>query len=299
MPRQMTMTDFEDRGTLIKYLAEQLTGGRLALVLGAGVSSYFGLPKWDDLLERLYARRGITRDPNLDLKRQAQFFKNEFFKNDKKGFIATVREELYHGISIDFESMRRYPTLGAIGSLVMSSKRGSASDVITFNWDDLLEIYLGYHGFVTSSIIQDRFWAENSDVRVLHPHGFLPYDPATLGTDDIIFDQTSYTSVIGDETQPWRQHMLTILMTHTCLFIGLSGTDDNLDNLLYRAQKSHAYSTDNTACWGLTFKTAGEQHLCSFWEERGIFCQEISDYNSDLPDFLFKICQEAGKQRSK
>ncbi len=290
--------DFDDPLKLRRYLAQQLDRGRLALVLGAGISTAFRLPSWPDLLRRLYAQQRNKPPTNADLKQQADYFRVTYYQNDKPGFIKAVREALYQGMSINFQDLRRNATLGAIGSLVMASQRGSASEVVTFNWDNLLELYLEYHGFVTRTARDERHWAGRADVSVLHPHGYLPFDPKEKGSDDIIFDQTSYAEVIGKEDKPWRQKLLTLFRSHTCVFIGLSGTDDNLISLLQTCKPQHASRNENTHFWGITFTTSKSAPQAKLWEQRGVYSRTISNYTTELPQILFEICQEAARQRS-
>jgi hypothetical protein len=295
MPKR---TDFDDVAKLGRYLAQQLDRGRLALVLGAGISTAFNLPSWPDLLKRLYAHQKAKPPKNADLKQQADYFRVTYYQNDKAGFIKAVREALYEGVSANFQDLRRNATLGAIGSLVMASQRGSASEIVTFNWDNLLELYLEYHGFVTRTAKDERHWAGRADVSVLHPHGYLPFDPKDKGSDNIIFDQTSYAEVIGKEDKPWRQKLLTIFRSHTCLFIGLSGTDDNLISLLQTCRPQHASRNENTRFWGITFTTSKNNAQATLWEERGVYSKSISSYKTELPQILFEICQEAARHRS-
>jgi SIR2-like protein len=289
--------DFDQPVLLQKYLAKQLNRGRLALVLGAGISTAFKLPAWKELLQKLYASKGATPPKGADLKSQADHFRVTYFKGDKKGFIEAVRDTLYAGVSVNFEDLRRNATLGAIGSLVMASQRGSASNVITFNWDNLLELYLKYHGFVTLSASDERHWSGSADVYVLHPHGYIPYGSTEPASNDIVFDQTSYADVIGKEDRPWRQTLLTIMRTHTCLFIGLSGADDNLVSLLQTCKPQHASRKENTLFWGVTFTTSMNKAQADLWEEKGIYSRTVSNFSSELPELLFGICQEAANLR--
>jgi hypothetical protein len=289
-------SEFDNPKRLREYLARQLDRGRLALVLGAGISTAFRLPSWKQLLVRLYAQQKAKPPKTSDLKYQADYFRVTYFKGNKTRFIAAVRNALYQGIKINFQDLRRNATLGAIGSLVMASQRGSAAEVITFNWDNLLELYLEYHGFVTRSAPDERHWAGRADVSVLHPHGYIPYGTGKTSTE-IIFDQTSYADVIGKEEKPWRQKLLTTFRSHTCLFIGLSGTDDNLISLLQTCKPQHASRNENTAFWGITFTTSTDKAQATLWEQRGVYSKTISSYQTELPKILFEICQEAARQR--
>jgi hypothetical protein len=295
----MTMhDDFTDRQQLADYLAGQLTRGRLTLVLGAGISKPFGLPDWEELLNGLFFTHGAT-PPTDTPERQAEYFRLNFYKTDPKGFIEAIRRVLYARVKTDFATLRANGTLAAIGSLLMASQRGSVSELITFNFDNLLETFLGYHGFVTSSIFHRFHWAEAADVTVYHPHGLIPFDPKQLGSnqDELVFDQSSYSAVVGKDNNPWRQTMLTVLRRRTCLFIGLSGADNNLDSMLKECREQHASRDENTAYWGVTFSIDNHPVDSSIWEDRGVFYNRIADYDHDLPDFLFAICQKAASRR--
>jgi hypothetical protein len=290
-----SLADYEDDETLNKYLSEQLTAGSLTLVLGAGVSTHFGLPSWKKLIGRLFkAKRAAT--PKRDPKRQAEEYRNRYHKNDVKGFLKAVRTALYRDISIDLDAMRSHNTMAAVASVIMvSNRRSGTSQIITFNWDDLLETYLEYHGFVTQSVGEEKYWSKGVDVTILHPHGCLPYaEGRRRASRDIIFDQFSYTKAIGTKGDAWRQLLLSVMRTHTCLFIGLSGGDDNLDSLLERCMAQHASGLDHSLYWGIAFSTSDKDS--TFWERRRVFLKTVPDYKKSLSQFLFRICQGAGVQ---
>ena len=289
-----TLDDWQQESTLLRFLSAQLVSGSLALVLGAGVSDHFGLPGWPLLIKTLFSSKR-SAVPRKDPKRQAEDFRNQYYENDVPGFLKAVKLALYRDVKIDFESMRSHNTLAAIASLVMASRRGSASRVITFNFDDLLEIYLEYHGFVTLSVGERMHWSRAVDVTVLHPHGLLPYRGPRVASADIVFDQLSYTKAIGTKGSAWRQMLLSTMRTHTCLFIGLSGDDDNLDSLLERCMNQHASRLDNSLFWGVAFSTS--EGNGSFWRRRKVFLKQVDDYDRALPQFLFQICQGAAALR--
>lgn len=282
---------WDNRNTLLNYLADQLAWGRLAIILGAGTSISLGLPNWPTLVKRLFekASEPVPDESNLEL--LAEHFRRTFFGNDHEGYVSAIHDALYKGVDVSFEALMKGSTLAAIGSLVMASHRGSAAEVVTFNFDNLLELFLAYHGFVTYAVTEGHQWATRSDVTVHHPHGFIPHDLSAGFSDQIIFDQISYDKVIGDAKHPWRQRILTLMRTHTCLFIGLSGRDGNLGNLLHECNNLHASSSEHSAFWGLTFTTSDNVVLKGFWEERGVFSHRLSDYGTELPAFLFEICQ--------
>lgn len=292
--------EWNNDDSLIEYLSVQLINGKLGLVLGSGASCGFGLPQWDKLISRLYSNTGKPA-PDLDGKTSedlAEYYIDEHLNGDKARLIKELNKALYGGIKIDFPSLRENDLLASIASLVMSSYRGKTSNVITFNFDDLLETYLLYHGFVTESVYQTNHWESYADVTIYHPHGFIPYDLQKEHSrgEDIILDQKSYSDAIGKDSNPERQLMLTIMRQRTCLFVGLSGKDGNLDSFLTACQKYHAINNENTKYWGITFMDTDDPVMENKWKKRGIFYKNIQDYDL-LPDFLFKICQKAAEIR--
>ena len=293
--RMASMDDWEDDKILLDFLAKQQARGSLTLILGAGMSSHFGLPSWPKLIKRLFASKGSPA-PKKDAKRQAEDYRSTYFPGDVPGFLADVKSSLYRDVKVDFGSMRSHNSLAAIASLAMGSRRVGVSEIVTFNFDDLLEIYLEYHGFVTVSVGDRTYWSKSGDVTVLHPHGLLPRSSRRTASADIVFDQYSYTEAIGTKGSAWRQLLLSIMRTHTCLFIGLSGDDDNLDSLLERCGKQHASRLDNSLFWGVAFSTTDKN--ARFWKRRGIFLKRVADYDQALAQFLFKICQGAAEIRS-
>lgn len=281
---------WQDETLLIQYLARQLVAGRLGLFLGAGVSGFYGLPDWDTLMERICAKHGETFGPGDDAIAKAAYIRAKYYKGDVQRFMADLSGALYDGKTLDFAQIRQDATLAAIGSLVMSSKRGSAAKVFTLNYDDLLENYLEYHGFTTAIIWSDRHWAHNDDVVIYHPHGFLPLADRPM-SDDIVLGSSDYQKVMQSDL--WQPLLRTALRTHTFLYIGLSGKDLHLQALLHGVKDQHAIVDERIAYHTIRFAIAGKKdEIAPVLEEQGVFTHEIDGYN-ELPDFLFRICQEA------
>lgn len=289
-----------DDPTRRSYLAQQLNDGAMCLVLGAGVSIQLGLPTWDQLITRLYAGNESSRPMNVDLKRQAEHFKNKLCGSNTEQFNKAVRDALYLNCETDFEILRRDDLLGAIGALAMSSVRGRASTVITFNFDDLLEHFLEYHGFVVNAIGDETFWTRSCDVEIYHPHGCIPHklDGSRQISRTIVLDQREYSSLVGDESHPWRQRLLSAMRTKTCLFIGTSGLDDNLDSLVDKTQKTHAITNSSTAFWGVWITGHADEQQIAAWTSRGVFPLVLQGH-ARIPSELFAIAQEAAVSRQR
>lgn len=287
---------WQDETQLIEYLAWQLTKGRLGLFLGAGVSQFYGLPDWNTLMVGLAARHDETFTKGDEPTTKAAFLRAKYYKRDTEAFLGALRDELYKGTSLDFARIRQNPTLAAIGSLVMSSKRGSAAKVFTLNYDDLVEIYLEYHGFTTAVVWSERHWARNEDVTVYHPHGFLPLAERPSSTD-IVLASPEYHKVMQSEY--WRPLLQTHLRTHTFLYIGLSGTDMHLQHLLEAIDGKHAIVDERVLYHTVRFARAGKpDEIGPVLEGKGVHTHVLADYDA-LPEFLFRICQVARELRTQ
>lgn len=289
-----TAEQYEDAETLADIVSDHLLAKRTTLVLGAGASSGFGLPGWDELLRRMYAAVGAAPVAE-DLYRQAEHFNRTYCKNKQPLFMDHVHDALYATVAKSASHLVQNPLLAAVAALVMSSLRGNASEVITFNFDDMLETYLEYHGFVAEAIAEDRHWAPNADVAIYHPHGFLPYG-ARQRSSGITFDQRSYSKLNAEGLGLWRQRVLVTLRHRFPIFIGLSGRDGNLDAILLNAQESHASLSDVEPFWGLTFCSKSDADSPGFWQDRGVFAKRVDSYE-DIPPILFSFCQAAAAKR--
>ena len=301
----LTASQFSDEDLLLDLIGSKLVRGSLALFLGAGISKelspteddlWMGLPSWRTLLQRLLD--GET-DPDLAEKsypQKALYFRLKYHKNNYPAYLAAVEAALYENLKFNFTDIRKNDTLAALGALVMNSSRGRVSEVVTFNWDDILERFLLYYGFVTKPVFEAHFEAEVADVRVLHPHGFLPSpgSPFLARSERIIFDQTSYSERTGREADRWNRKLTTILLEHMCLFVGLSGDDPAIDSLAVIARDG--YRQGKIPYWGVTILKSPSQITIDAHHERGIFVHSVSDYRH-LPDFLFRIVQSAASRR--
>ena len=247
---------WENETLLVEYLARQLIAGRLGLFLGAGISQFYGLPDWKTLIERLCAKNSEAFNPGDDVIAKAAYIRATYYRGDADRFKKDLSAALYEGKTLDFALIRQQAMLAAIGSLVMSSKRGSAAKVFTLNYDDLLENYLEYHGFTTAVVWSDRHWAHNDDVTIYHPHGFLPLADRPA-SDDVVLGSPEYHRIMQSEL--WRPLLRTALRTHTFLYIGLSGTDMHLQALLEGIGDQHAVVDERTAYHTVRFAVSGHK----------------------------------------
>ncbi|MGD8778338.1 MAG: SIR2 family protein [Ignavibacteria bacterium] len=291
-PGTMKLIDnWNNDASLKNFVANQLYLGRLALVLGAGISLKFKLPNWKKLIKNLYIMSDRDCPKLKNLKKDAELFKSNICSNNNRLYIEKVKNALYLDFNLDFKNLIKNDMLSAIAAVVMASKRGNVSNVISFNYDDLLERYLGYHGYVVNSVTDSNYWNGKYDVNIFHPHGFLPSKEDLNSSKEITLDMESYSKVINENSNPWRQYLLSIMRTHFCIFIGLSGDDENLDSLLLAVKDSHISLSEGKPYYGLTFLS--DESNKKIWSNRGIYPKMIQNYDKEIPEFLYHICQIA------
>jgi hypothetical protein len=291
-----TIGQFQDDNALSDYLASELSNARLALVVGSGISAAFGLPTWDALVDACCrSKRIIIPTPRADNRDLAEEVRVACANYDE--YLNVVHTNLYSGVNIRLDALRANPTLSALGSLVMSSVRGSVTNVITYNFDDLLELYLDYHGFRTHVVHDLPVWNEKADVRIMHPHGYLPSHSRHVRTGWILFDRSSYSDRAARE-KLWFEEQLPVLRRNTCLFVGLSPRDDELDTLISHIKNDHPCRSASVPFWAIRFSERSgdltrDQRESQKMADRGLFLKFVTDYHTDLPRFLFEICQKA------
>ena len=278
---------------VIEFLSSQLLKGRLAVVLGAGASVGFGLPNWSRLTEELAAHVHCNLPPSLNDAQAGEYILNEL-GNDYMAFAEAVRHVLYKDFRISMESLARNPLLSAIGALTMTSMRGRVGPVVSFNFDDLLERYLFYHGWVAAAVSSVPSWDGRSDVVVLHPHGLLRSDLSRPVLNPIVYAQIDFDRIVGNAQNTWRRKLLNVFTSNTCLFIGLSGNDANLTNLLTECCENHVSRNSSDAFWGVRFSADHHDPMLSIWRARGV-CQLTVEEYSRVPSILFEICQGAAE----
>jgi hypothetical protein len=105
-----------------------------------------------------------------------------------------------------------------------------------------------------------------------------------------------YDKIVGDAKNLWRQRLTDIMRSTTPLFIGLSGADSNLTNMLTEVQQIHpSKGTDHY--WGIRL-TANDDKNSSIWDVRGVRSFECSDF-SQIPPLLMDVCRQAAEARAK
>lgn len=276
-------------------LAGYLRSGQLSLYLGAGVSQGMGLPSWQDLVERCERAAGVTPDGSADLMRRMDTVRRRVEGLSK--FKTLVRDNLY----ADLAATNSYPDellinrmLIALGALVMSSVRGSVTDVFTLNFDDVLDWYLHLHGFKTQVVTElPELISAQTDVRILHVHGFVPLTTEFTASEWLILTHDQLVERLTDHAKPWPIAISSMLQSKIMLAVGTSMNDIDMDVLVKRAHAfvGGARPVGFVLCKGLT------EDRAEALAEWGIECVAFDEFE-EIPEFLLGVCRRAAGDSS-
>ncbi len=286
----------DDRELVARCLSEHLLRGRAALFLGAGASSEMGLPLWWKLVRNCQDATNattprVTKNTSSEKLRRAMD-EVEILAGNVDNYCSLVREHLYAKVKDD-DALIGQPLLVALGAMMMKSKRGNCETVLTLNFDDVLERYLRLHGFVAQSVVKMPTRLGDSDVRIYHPHGFLPSE-STPDDDSrsLVFSQFSYDKLFY-EHGAWWNLVLEVLLDKPTLFVGMSCNDPTIGPLLSHAMEKLTNEPDArpTGFWLLGPKDPSPDSE-DFLERRNVVPVRLPDCR-DYFSFLLQVCRKA------
>jgi hypothetical protein len=278
-------------------LGPLLSAGSLTMFMGAGLSMSSGkYQNWPNLVRsctselNINLKKAIDDDEPIDnlLKYMSQV--RQKLGNKENKYRELVNKNLNASAVLDYKDAANL-LLMSVGALCMGSKRGSIKEVVTYNFDDLLEWYFALNGFVAQVVTDLPYLASDSDITVYHPHGFLPKLTTDKKSERFVFDQLSYDRTIGNEVDPWFTLCKQILLRKVAIFIGLSGEDPAMRTLVTRVNdvlKAEKQDRPVGFLLNLDSKIENKEALL----ERGVIPLGFKDYDA-IYKFLFSICKKA------
>jgi hypothetical protein len=293
-----------DRDLVKKVLVEQLDVGSLAAVLGAGVSKDLEFPLWWELVRDTRREAGFSdwtsvtkKTPANEISLMIDAVENK--ASTQQQYTGWIQNALYKSGRVDDHSIRHHDLLIGLGALMAPSSRGNIKNVITFNFDDVLERYLRIHGFVVDSVVSLPRMENHADVIIYHVHGYIP-SPSSKDSarGKPIFSELSFDDLLANKDR-WYKISERILEENVCLFVGLSTADKTLGPLLTYAKSANQDNSDNprpTGFWliGPHSPRTTEQFLL----DRNVVPIRFTD-KKEIWKFLFEICDAAAEANKK
>jgi hypothetical protein len=253
-----------DQSLAIKELKDAFNSRNLTIYLGAGVSMPSGLPSWEQLVLLLYFRT-LNADINyrvfpnylLAISEWLLKTKNEpldiilrKIKNsgwNENTFVELIQETLYSGFNVfgapQIPSIDENKTLSAIiNNLCRFStpQNIGLKSIVTYNYDNLLEIGLELKGAVSNfQIIWSRSEEiDSAKIPIYHVHGYIPIVGKGSTIEEMIFSEEQYNNAFQDAYYWGNMVQMQALSSNTGLMIGISLNDRNIRRILDSIKKS-------------------------------------------------------------
>ena len=276
-------------------IGQFLRTGCLNLFLGAGVSKGFGLPEWTLLVARILGKGGdaayVGGLSKLSDKELAKLVDPMDTDEGRSDLLKLVHKALYEGVEERLlDQLAKSPLLLAVAALLTGTCRGRVERVFTYNFDNLLEQYLEMLGLAICMRTDPFQLSTKADVEINHVHGFLPqlWDGNEISTQ-LVLSERSYRNRRSEIDEGWSACVEHSLYSRAALFIGLSGNDSAILDVLQRAKKRITRSTDYHGFWLLAPEAYERNHAAIL----DVGMCPIRIMNEELPKFVFEVCQAA------
>jgi len=279
---------------LIYDLAFLLKRCQLSLIVGAGVSRDLGMPLWRDLAKQCLQMAGFKEtaesiDQFTTTSKLLELMGLVTRQRDYAQYIDLVHAAIYSNGMPD--SLGAKPLLRALGALCMGSTRGRITDIINYNFDCILEQYFICHGYVIQVLSDVPTLTAANDVRIWHPHGYVPFDKFSGAVGQIssklVFDSESADDFLKNRNQPWMDVLRFMYVSKVFLAVGLSGEDPMTNLVLDAASKA----VDESRPIGFWLHKKGDipPDVIKKLTERSIVTVAFDDFG-EYPEYLMRVC---------
>lgn len=221
------------RARLIQDAQYDFSLGHNTFFFGAGLGAGVKMPIWNELLDDLldkaqknsHSAIGSADYTDIDQScNHSSLIIGRYIESgfaDKKEFTNQMKASLYKN--------NPKPTSALYKVIVEAIKSEKVDQVITFNYDDLVETALIQEKISVHSIF-DRSHYSGSDFPVYHVHGMIPQTREIESTP--VLSEKEYHTLYKESFHWSNVVQLQALSSSTCFFIGLSMNDPNLRRLL-------------------------------------------------------------------
>lgn len=209
---------------LIKEYVNNISKYKTTLFLGSGVSSEYGIPKWDELFKKVLShyvdgnnKKNISNICNIDIMQKYELL-DSFDTHLIKRLDMHIKNELYRNIHF---SLDKDTTLLSIVNILNDNL---INRIITYNYDDILERLL-IDKIKCCPIYIRNINLKRDEYPIYHVHGYIPKDDKIRFNNQIVLSHSDYIECYQKENN-WRVSVQIEAMTHDiCVFIGNSLTD--------------------------------------------------------------------------
>lgn len=263
--------DWKDiRDDIIEEAVKVIFESNNVLFLGSGVSISAKMPSWNTLLNNLMGEVKMLKgdslkaftelnshiysecgDSNLIM---ARYLEAAIKLSDKDAnFMNLIKKNLY---SEEHSS-------DLLTDLALVVKARKVDEVITYNFDDILEQGLVNNGLKESkhftSIARDAEVTDHNNLPIYHVHGIIPEHGNAA--DTVVFSEAEYHERYRNAYHWSNIEQLHALMRKHCFFVGLSMQDPNLRRLLDIARRMNA--TDKPTHYAILPRKQKEKYCLS------------------------------------
>jgi hypothetical protein len=245
---------------VLREVREAHRSGRLGFLVGAGLSVPIGLPGWNAFNEALLEKTLDRHTPGgaahgkalarayLDLM-QGQSLAAVDLVRQRAGsdFHVVLRGALY-----ERDQLRKFAPTEVHYALVQLALNSQPPFpcLHTTNYDDLLELALHNTLGKKARPIHASGRAAADGPRVVHLHGYFPFDPQPVTTEkrlahELVMSDLDYHRLSNEHTAWTNRELLSLLDARSVLIVGMSLTDPNVRRVLAYLSQRRAEGHDH------------------------------------------------------
>ena len=247
----------------IFHMRAQHRKKQFGLVLGAGTSSQFGFPRWEELLDKIASTLPDLQE--IDKSNSPSFaqclfrsFLNQQIEKEgnsrdplspanivriKAEWTRLVKDKLYDNVPEEINELKEKCTY--LDEFVEIIKKTRLT--INYNFDDSIQRLLNdrrdetekqeTRGYRTDWRTDPQIYPQNAVI--YHPNGYLPKHTGEKPSDSIVLLDDAFGDQLIESMAGKYIYLLNHYAQTTCLFVGLSLTDPTLQSILRRNAITH------------------------------------------------------------
>lgn len=221
------------RKRLISDAHNDFSQGHNTFFFGAGLGPGVNMPTWNELLGDLMDKAQKTSNLAIgssdykDIDESCNHSALIIGRYIESGFdsIDAFKKQMHASL---YKNSPK-PNSALYNSLVKAIQTKKVEQVITFNYDDLIETALEKKGIKIRSIFERSHYS-GPDFPIYHVHGMIPQTRKIESTP--VLSEKEYHTLYKESFHWSNVIQLQALSSTTCFFIGLSMNDPNLRRLL-------------------------------------------------------------------